>query len=108
MGKKKNHKLIYIQKRLEMSKYLQAQSLGPAQSNKIEVEYDSDDDWDTEPDYENSISEKEQRWGSIDLNLKGKDLGIKDMSSLRNAVVSGNEQNKVQHSSQKHEYGEQN
>jgi hypothetical protein len=38
----------------------------PDTKNLNEVKND-DDDWDTDPDYVNDVSEKDQRWGSKEI-----------------------------------------
>ena len=36
-----------------------------------------DDDWDTDPDFVNDVSEKEQRWGSKSIEGSGHQESIK-------------------------------
>ncbi|KNC50947.1 cortactin isoform F [Thecamonas trahens ATCC 50062] len=44
----------------------------------------SDDDWETDPDYVNDISEKDQRWGSKATGLmRGAVEDVKDIHALR-------------------------
>lgn len=39
--------------------------IGSSTGKSVEtVKADIDDDWDTDPDFVNNVSEKEQRWGS--------------------------------------------
>lgn len=57
-----------------------------------------DDDWETDPEPQNDISEKEQRWGAAHLPSDAKE--ITDMRQLRNAVKEQDEE------SSKREYEE--
>lgn len=36
---------------------------------------DADDDWDTDPDFVNDVTEQEQRWGSKTIPGSGRDIG---------------------------------
>eukprot|EP00297_Palpitomonas_bilix_P015824 CAMPEP_0113869372 /NCGR_PEP_ID=MMETSP0780_2-20120614/1500_1 /TAXON_ID=652834 /ORGANISM="Palpitomonas bilix" /LENGTH=99 /DNA_ID=CAMNT_0000854543 /DNA_START=36 /DNA_END=335 /DNA_ORIENTATION=- /assembly_acc=CAM_ASM_000599 len=47
---------------------------------------DSDDDWETDPDYVNDVSEKEQRWGSKEIVKDTTELHQKGLSSLAEEV----------------------
>lgn len=31
--------------------------------NRVKLDQEEDDDWETDPDYVNDVSEQEQRWG---------------------------------------------
>lgn len=58
------------------------------------------DDWDTDPDYVNSVSEKDQRWVPPP-SAKEEPRSLVDLSQLRQQVVSQNEmQSKQQWESQ--------
>lgn len=41
-------------------------------SNNTELE---DDDWETDPDFVNDVSEQEQRWGSKTIEGSGRNAG---------------------------------
>ena len=41
---------------------------------------DSDDDWETDPDYVNNMSEEQQRWGGA------RDTGVLDMNKFREEI----------------------
>ena len=41
---------------------------------------DSDDDWETDPDYVNNMSEEQQRWGGA------RDTGVLDMNQFREEI----------------------
>ena len=43
---------------------------------------DSDDDWETDPDYVNNMSEEQQRWGGA------RDTGVLDMDKLRQEIIT--------------------
>eukprot|EP00005_Dracoamoeba_jomungandri_P012631 CAMPEP_0174263192 /NCGR_PEP_ID=MMETSP0439-20130205/17541_1 /TAXON_ID=0 /ORGANISM="Stereomyxa ramosa, Strain Chinc5" /LENGTH=99 /DNA_ID=CAMNT_0015348393 /DNA_START=18 /DNA_END=317 /DNA_ORIENTATION=- len=47
-------------------------------------EADSDDDWETDPEPANLISEEEQRWGAATLPQDGKD--VQCMAKLRDQI----------------------
>jgi cortactin len=36
---------------------------------------DADDDWETDPDFINDVSEQEQRWGSKTVEGSGRSIG---------------------------------
>ncbi|XP_017008232.2 hematopoietic lineage cell-specific protein [Drosophila takahashii] len=42
-----------------------------------------DDDWETDPDFVNDVSEQEQRWGSKTIDGSGRTAGTIDMDKLR-------------------------
>ncbi|EDW83735.1 uncharacterized protein Dwil_GK13516 [Drosophila willistoni] len=42
-----------------------------------------DDDWETDPDFVNDVSEQEQRWGSKTISGSGRTAGAIDMDKLR-------------------------
>ncbi|KAH8294729.1 hypothetical protein KR018_002222 [Drosophila ironensis] len=42
-----------------------------------------DDDWETDPDFVNDVSEQEQRWGSKTIDGSGRTAGAIDMDKLR-------------------------
>ncbi|KAH8384162.1 hypothetical protein KR009_012322 [Drosophila setifemur] len=42
-----------------------------------------DDDWETDPDFINDVSEQEQRWGSKTIDGSGRTAGAIDMDKLR-------------------------
>ncbi|KAF6033786.1 CTTN [Bugula neritina] len=46
---------------------------------------DEDDDWETDPDFQNDVSEKEQRWGSKTVEGSGHQSAI-DLKELRGEV----------------------
>jgi hypothetical protein len=72
----------------------------PALSEEAE-----DDDWETDPEPANTISEKEQRWGAATLPDDSK--GKSDMASLRENVRSQHEQaSTVEYLSKKREVGD--
>eukprot|EP00043_Microstomoeca_roanoka_P025970 m.10417 g.10417 ORF g.10417 m.10417 type:complete len:290 (-) comp6027_c1_seq1:37-906(-) len=43
--------------------------------DKVDVEYNSDDDWETDGDFVNDVSEKQQRWGSRTVEGSGR-IGV--------------------------------
>lgn len=51
----------------------------------------TDDDWETDPDFVNDVSEEEQRWGSRTIPGSGRVLGHIDMSQLREEVTKAHE-----------------
>ena len=42
---------------------------------------DDDDDWETDPDYVNDMTEEQQRWGGA------RDTGVIDMNQLREQIM---------------------
>uniref|UniRef100_A0A2S2PRQ1 Hematopoietic lineage cell-specific protein n=1 Tax=Schizaphis graminum TaxID=13262 RepID=A0A2S2PRQ1_SCHGA len=57
---------------------------------EIPVE-NTDDDWETDPDFVNDVSEEEQRWGSRTIPGSGRVLDHVDMSQLREEVTKAHE-----------------
>jgi len=51
-----------------------------------------DDDWETDADFVNNVSEKEQRWGSKTIEGSGKPAQAVDLGQLRNKVTTQHEQ----------------
>jgi cortactin len=51
-----------------------------------------DDDWETDSDFVNNVSEKEQRWGSKTVEGSGKPAQAVDLGQLRNKVTTQHEQ----------------
>lgn len=47
----------------------------------------NDDDWETDPDFINDVSEQEQRWGSKTVPGSGRTVGHIDMKQLREEVA---------------------
>lgn len=45
-----------------------------------------DDDWETDPDFVNDVSEQEQRWGSKTIEGSGRTAGAIDMRQLRQDI----------------------
>ncbi|KAF2077750.1 hypothetical protein CYY_000937 [Polysphondylium violaceum] len=66
-----------------MSVYQKSVSHAPATLARNDTVAE-DDDWETDPDYANDISEKDQRWGSKETQKQ--ELG--NMDELRNKVVA--------------------
>uniref|UniRef100_A0A0A9ZGZ7 Src substrate cortactin n=1 Tax=Lygus hesperus TaxID=30085 RepID=A0A0A9ZGZ7_LYGHE len=56
---------------------------------KLEVVETGDDDWETDPDFINDVSEEEQRWGSRTIDGSGRTAGSIDMKKLREEVTEG-------------------
>ncbi|XP_073989600.1 cortactin isoform X2 [Rhodnius prolixus] len=54
---------------------------------KLEV-LPADDDWETDPDFINDVSEEEQRWGSRTIDGSGRTAGSIDMKKLREEVAA--------------------
>nr|CAD7396155.1 unnamed protein product [Timema poppensis] len=50
---------------------------------KVEIPNGNDDDWDTDPDFVNDVTEQEQRWGSRTVEGSGRTAGAIDMNALR-------------------------
>jgi hypothetical protein len=66
-----------------------------------------DDDWETDPDYVNHLSEKDQRKGSA-LIQPGEDAGAIDLKALREqAAAVDAAADRHDHSSKSHKYGSQ-
>lgn len=49
--------------------------LSPAALAKVTAEGNGDDDWETDPDFVNDVSEQEQRWGSKTIEGSGRTAG---------------------------------
>ncbi|CAG0916366.1 unnamed protein product [Notodromas monacha] len=47
----------------------------------------NDDDWETDPDFINDVSEQEQRWGSKTVQGSGRSIGAIDMEQMRAEVA---------------------
>ncbi|BES94040.1 Cortactin [Nesidiocoris tenuis] len=69
---------------------------------KLEVIETGDDDWETDPDFINDVSEEEQRWGSRTVDGSGRTAGSIDMKKLREEVAEGDA---IQKKKQKDEAG---
>lgn len=54
---------------------------------KLEVIANENDDWDTDPDFINDVTEEEQRWGSRTIEGSGRTVGAIDMKKLREEVA---------------------
>ncbi|XP_024083601.1 src substrate cortactin isoform X2 [Cimex lectularius] len=55
---------------------------------KLEVLPAPDDDWETDPDFINDVTEQEQRWGSKTIHGSGRTAGSIDMKKLREEVAA--------------------
>ncbi|KAJ4924929.1 hypothetical protein JOQ06_003877 [Pogonophryne albipinna] len=62
------------------------------------------EDWETDPDFENDISEQEQRWGAKSVEGSGRQEHI-SIADLRNKVVAEHEQGKKKEHTPKASYG---
>ncbi|XP_057711612.1 src substrate protein p85-like isoform X2 [Corythoichthys intestinalis] len=62
------------------------------------------DDWETDPDFENDVSEQEQRWGAKTIEGSGRKEPI-SVAELRNKVAEEHEQVKHQEKTPKASYG---
>ncbi|KAM4569502.1 src substrate protein p85-like isoform 2-T2 [Odontesthes bonariensis] len=62
------------------------------------------DDWETDPDFENDISEQEQRWGAKTIEGSGRKEHI-SVAELRNKVAAEHEQVKQKEQTPKASYG---
>ena len=60
-----------------------------ADTNQAKIKESKQDEWETDPDYVNSISEKEQRWGNHD-SLKQTENPV-NLAQLREQVISKND-----------------
>lgn len=49
----------------------------------VSIAPDGDDDWETDPDFINDVSEQEQRWGSKTVEGSGRSAAAIDMQQLR-------------------------
>ncbi|KAM9823931.1 src substrate protein p85-like [Neosynchiropus ocellatus] len=63
-----------------------------------------DDDWETDPDFENDVSEQEQRWGAKSVEGSGRKEPI-SVAQLRHAVASEHERGKRAERTPKASYG---
>ncbi|CAB3984813.1 src substrate cortactin [Paramuricea clavata] len=52
-----------------------------AAGHNVQLDNADDDDWDTDPDFVNDVSEKEQRWGAKTVEGSGhmESINIKDL-----------------------------
>merc|ERR1712137_713514 len=93
-----------------MSVYMRTEELAPATLSSTDVKSAAaevdEDDWDTDVDAINDVSEKEQRWGSKDIVPDREHFSV---AQLREDVIQTHETVHVgaHHSSQRHQYGEQ-
>ncbi|XP_068573424.1 src substrate protein p85-like isoform X1 [Cebidichthys violaceus] len=62
------------------------------------------DDWETDPDFENDVSEQEQRWGAKTIEGSGRKEHI-SVAELRNKVTMEHEQGKQKEQTPKASYG---
>ncbi|KAK5848954.1 hypothetical protein PBY51_008632 [Eleginops maclovinus] len=62
------------------------------------------DDWETDPDFENDVSEQEQRWGAKSVEGSGRTEHI-SVADLRNKVAAEHEQGKQREHTPKASYG---
>ncbi|XP_073822542.1 cortactin [Musca autumnalis] len=53
-----------------------------------------DDDWETDPDFINDVSEQEQRWGSKTVEGSGRTAGAIDMEKLRSETEKADQDKK--------------
>jgi len=58
--------------------------MGFSANDKKNIKSSGADDWDTDPNYVNDVSEKDQRWGSKELGGKPKE--VVNMNELRAKV----------------------
>ena len=49
--------------------------------NRVKKDQEEDDDWETDPDYVNDVSEQEQRWGGRKRDA-GKQLLVPDLNHI--------------------------
>ncbi|KAK7790652.1 hypothetical protein R5R35_006544 [Gryllus longicercus] len=59
-----------------------------AVGTKVEVSNGNDDDWETDPDFVNDVTEQEQRWGSRTVEGSGRTAGAIDMKKLREETTN--------------------
>ncbi|KAK6631771.1 hypothetical protein RUM43_013835 [Polyplax serrata] len=52
---------------------------------------DDDEDWETDPDFINNVTEQEQRWGSKTIEGSGRTAGAIDMNKLREETTKAYE-----------------
>lgn len=55
---------------------------------------DNDDDWETDPDFINDVTEEEQRWGSNTVEGSGRTAGAIDMAALRRETEEADKKKK--------------
>ncbi|XP_005188232.1 hematopoietic lineage cell-specific protein [Musca domestica] len=63
----------------------------------IQIQNDNtaeDDDWETDPDFVNDVSEQEQRWGSKTIEGSGRTAGAIDMEKLRSETEQADQAKK--------------
>jgi len=84
-----------------MSVYGRAHTHGVA--DKSDVSNAEDDDWETDPDYVNDVSEKEQRKGS--KLIQPEQASVSSMDALRGDVISSHETALKDYQSKKVLYG---
>ncbi|RVE56613.1 hypothetical protein OJAV_G00223220 [Oryzias javanicus] len=63
------------------------------------------DDWETDPDFENDVSEQEQRWGAKTIEGSGRTKEHISVAELRNKVAAEHEQVKQKEHAPKASYG---
>jgi len=83
-----------------MSVYERAQTHGLATKTDSSA---NDDDWETDPDYVNDVSEKDQRKGS--KLIQPDQLEVSSMDALRTTVVASHESQLKDYQSKKVLYG---
>jgi cortactin len=54
---------------------------------KLDVSNGNNDDWETDPDFVNDVTEEEQRWGSRTVEGSGRTAGAIDMNKLRSETA---------------------
>lgn len=55
---------------------------------------DNDDDWETDPDFVNDVTEQEQRWGSKTIEGSGRTAGSINMQQLREETEKSDQEKK--------------
>jgi len=82
---------------------MRTEDLAPA---NVSTENEEEDDWDTDVDAINDVSEKEQRWGSRDIVPDRTPFSV---AEVRDNVIHTHAtvHTGAHHSSQVHKYGEQ-
>lgn len=60
----------------------------------IPKQNDDDDDWETDPDFINNVTEEEQRWGSNTVEGSGRTAGAIDMAALRRETEEADKKKK--------------
>lgn len=61
---------------------------------KLDISSNADDDWETDPDFVNDVTEEEQRWGSKTIPGSGRMGDAIDMIKLRDEVAQADAQKK--------------